>query len=833
MDTWARRAGQGALFDWITGNALLPSHSDQEGIRRVDRTTVRELAAIAAEYQAVEARMDEADAGVNPLGLATDTIPFDIDPNGIDSGLTHFEQIYNRAAQAMNNAIAVFNHANESSQLLRRQQDTLADFQRNIENTEIDYRNRLVEIFGYPYSEDCGPGKTYPTEYCNSEPDLYHYMYVDATELMDQTNVQVHEFPMTMTDYWEVAPDGSLVKNEREVVFHVDTDSRFGLIKPDGWTRRKAQGAIQQARSELLQTRGRLEKALIDYDNLLNNIENQATLLQEQYHVNRDEIMVLNTALDDQQSLNENIIISRGAQMAFRTIARLASYGADIVAEAFPRVVGPSTDATSLLRSVAKGVGMIGYGMYTVMGDIASLSELGFQQAKEVVSAESNIRLTMLRNDYATLQQVKQLENMIRTEASMRHDLYVQLEVLRQSAERYRYVIAQGLRLLEDRTRFRTQTAARIQEYRYKDMAFRIFRNDALQKYRAQFDMAARYVYLAAKAYDYETTLLDSDAMAGQHFLADIVRQRNIGRIENGQPLTGAGLADPMRRMWQNFQVLKPQLGFNNPQIETNRFSLRQELFRVKMDLGSNATWQQVLEKYRVNNLWDIPEYRRYCRPFAQEGIAEPGLVIPFSTTVNAGINFFHWPLGGGDSYYSSANFATKVRGVGVWFSNYNAVGLTQTPRVYLVPVGEDVLRTPSYLPGNIRTWQVVDQKLPAPFPIVDEEMAGDPDWIPTVNTIYDDLFAIRRHSDFRAYHDSGYLNESEMIFDSRLVGRSVWNNRWLLIIPGRSLLYDGDEGLDTFIYGPQVYGGLPGERTGYGISDIKLFFSTYAYSGN
>ena len=48
---------------------------------------------------------------------------------------------------------------------------------------------------------------------------------------------------------------------------------------------------------------------------------------------------------------------------------------------------------------------------------------------------------------------------------------------------------------------------------------------------------------------------------------------------------------------------------------------------------------------------------------------------------------------GGGDSYYSAANFATKVRGVGVWFSNYNGSGLALTPRVYLVPVGEDVLR--------------------------------------------------------------------------------------------------------------------------------------------
>jgi len=170
---------------------------------------------------------------------------------------------------------------------------------------------------------------------------------------------------------------------------------------------------------------------------------------------------------------------------------------------------------------------------------------------------------------------------------------------------------------------------------------------------------------------------------------------------------------------------------------------------------------------------------------------------------------------------------------VGVWFSNYIGSGLAQTPRIYLVPVGEDVLRTPSYFTRDIRTWQVVDQKLPPPFPIVPTEMQGDPDWIPSVDTIFDDMFQIRRHSDFRAYHDSGYLNESEMVYDTRLIGRSVWNNRWVLIIPGRSLLYDGEEAIETFINGPEIFGGLPGDRTGNGVSDIKLFFSTYSYSGN
>jgi len=68
-------------------------------------------------------------------------------------------------------------------------------------------------------------------------------------------------------------------------------------------------------------------------------------------------------------------------------------------------------------------------------------------------------------------------------------------------------------------------------------------------------------------------------------------------------------------------------------------------------------------------------------------------------------------------------------------------------------------------------------------------------------------------------------------VTDTRLIGRSVWNTRWLLIIPGGTLLFDPDEGLDTFIDGPEIFPGA-GIRTGEGIDDIKLFFETYGYSG-
>ena len=68
------------------------------------------------------------------------------------------------------------------------------------------------------------------------------------------------------------------------------------------------------------------------------------------------------------------------------------------------------------------------------------------------------------------------------------------------------------------------------------------------------------------------------------------------------------------------------------------------------------------------------------------------------------------------------------------------------------------------------------------------------------------------------------------MTSDSRLIGRSVWNTRWLLVIPGGTMLFDPEEGLETFINGEPLAGG---DRDGNGVEDITFFFQTYAYSGN
>ena len=81
----------------------------------------------------------------------------------------------------MDNTVKVWDFANSLTRMLRRTEEAMDDLTTNTRSEEIDYKDRLIEIFGYPYSADIGGGGTYPEEY--DGPDLYHYMVVDAPQL--------------------------------------------------------------------------------------------------------------------------------------------------------------------------------------------------------------------------------------------------------------------------------------------------------------------------------------------------------------------------------------------------------------------------------------------------------------------------------------------------------------------------------------------------------------------------------------------------------------------------------------------------------------------------
>ena len=431
------------------------------------------------------------------------------------------------------------------------------------------------------------------------------------------------------------------------------------------------------------------------------------------------------------------------------------------------------------------------------------------------------------------------------------------LRKLDDARSHYRALVAKGDRIQFERTNFRKRSAAVVQGYRTRDAAFRIFRNEKLERYKSLYDLAAQYTYLAASAYDYETGLLHTDQ--GKQFVSRIVNARALGVVENGTPQYAAsntgdpGLSSILAEMQADWDVLKGRLGFNNPDTYGTTVSMRSENYRILPGADGSELWRDVLEKAKSADIRMDADVSRFCMQVDNgDGLPVPGLILEFTTTISDGLNLFGKSLAPGDSYFSPSSFANKIHAMGIAFEGYEGIsdpdsnssgvdgaggtspsspgggfldpnGLSATPYVYLVPVGVDSMRSPPLGDASVvRTWSVQDVAVPLPFNIGASELNSKKLW-QTAESLSEELFAIRKHQAFRAAASTGVFKDNASLFpdnytNTRLIGRSVWNSKWKLVIPGRSLLNDPDEGLDRFM------------QT---VEDIEIHLNTYSYSGN
>ncbi|KPA14404.1 conserved hypothetical protein, secreted [Candidatus Magnetomorum sp. HK-1] len=850
---WARRAYLGTLFDWTMANAILPSEDTDpthKGIKKIDRTTVTDILEIASQSQEIHQQFENANNGLNPLGLATDVVPFDINPARMTpevfNNATHFEQIYERTLDAMKNARTIFDQANDLKNRIRMVAVSEQDFNDEVLSKDREYRNRLIEIFGTPYEGTIGAGKAYPAGY--KGPDYYYYNYIDVNEVSednvpppseemeayfkpmdenfmeDESGQSQNDLPYVYKQYYDADLEGAdYMKTDFsdaiKISFPLST-GKYSFHAPQDWGLRKAPGELQSALTDLLKAEVDLQLALFDYSELVNDISDNLNLLKARSDLNATELKIGEEWSDDVEDFNTKIIgLQRGAEAA-EIMASFIGESADAAAEYLPRILGAmGADTTAPARGALKSAGAAASKLMKLGSYSMNVSADALSSQKELAQIDSEMKLKKAQYRYEVQQQLEEIEGLMSKEGPRRLEIFKKRESMRQASDKYRAILAKGLRLLDERKAFNAKVARKTQGKRYMDMAFRLNLNKALSKYKSAFDLAARYVYLTAKAYDYDTNLSDRDPASAKPFLSDIVRQRHLGQYEDDQYIIGqGGLGDILATMKINYSILKEQMGFNSPQKETGRFSVRSEMFRIKHGEDNRDAWITELKKKRVENVWNVPEFRKFCRPFAPESEGEqPAIVITFATNVLFGKNYFGWPLSGGDHAYDPTNFATKVRSIGLWFESYENSLLSETPRVYLIPVGMDVMMVPNSTELDTREWSVVDQKIPIPLPVRDSNL-NNPDWIPSMDSLDGSMIQLRKFSSFRAYHDHGYFDMDQVSFESRLVGRSVWNTRWIIIIPGGTFHYDANYGLDTFIDN---------------VTDIKLFFQTYAISGN
>ena len=733
-----------------------------KALQRVDRHTVTSIKRIPAEYAKIEDVLESAIAGMNPVGLAGDAVPFDIDPlafagrTGIPT-VSHFEQIYSRAVEATKNASTVFDRATEYQNNIRGQQDRADAFKNEVVAGDRDLRNQLIKIFGTPYEGLIGTGKPYPAGY--KGPDLFFYMYVDVQDVNGETVPKHNEkfqffwdgFSQQVVDFTgdinssigqadrnvakPVDIDGDLTNDFREVfqkffindiigadtatrrknlaaITNVDfvkdnsvlelnlpiTASGYSFQAEPEWGRRGVTGELQSIISDLVQAQAALALSVGDYDVLVSEFVDQAQLLEAAHG---KKLFVLQRGRDDVkateiQTYNAQAARSAAAVLRYVTAlpAEIADQSTDGIPQVFGAIVGMSNgtvvDPQSISKNavtgafVGKKVGEFGGLVLDEVAEYATI-EHQFQSARVQLEIDEKEISAELRGP------LKELEASLRNEGTTRIEVFQKLEALRQFSDAYRSKLHRGLAVLAERHDFNRLAAGTVQEVRYRDMAFRVFRNDALERYRAAFDHAARYTYLAAKAYDYETNLAPSAPGSAQPVVEDIIKARGLGALENGEPVAGSGgLADALARMRDNFSVLNGQLGINNAQAEESKISLRWELFRIPHGANCDEQWREVLQKHRVDDLRTLPEFRRLCRPFAPHRVGkQPGIAIQFRTEILAEHNVFGKPLRAHDHAFDPTLYATKIRGVGVWFQNYDknvlapcAAGLSRPGRL-------------------------------------------------------------------------------------------------------------------------------------------------------
>ncbi|MEQ2007852.1 MAG: hypothetical protein ABMA26_13730 [Limisphaerales bacterium] len=886
VDQWASRTMQATYFNWAIGNSILPAvdpDPTHEGIQKVDRTTVPELLELPTTAQNIQLTLDNAEGHFTPLGLPAGGLAFDINPNQVTgaNSQTHFEQLFERARKALNNAVVSFDDAKDVTRLLRSEQDTLTEYQAQVNRQELAYTNQLIELFGTPYPDDVGPGKTYVTGY--GGPDLLHFVYVETPEIkfpsfsasQQQTfTVSVATPPPAQSFLASVLRflatgvnnNPSFVNSTASIEFTLDSHGFFQ--KPEAWTGRRASpGKIQDAISRIIATRNNLASALDQNEAVKDSLDRLIDLVEGRSKVRgkQQKTDLINAAKANYEALKAfKFKIEEKAQEATKETIVSAS---DATKEALPTSMVAGLAAGGDLTSGGRAaVGAAKTTTVATKSAFATIKAYALHYSSFITFQQSNLVSVLVTKPLlASLEDaplVNETEKVLRELNQHLYDINGRLLELDDAKRNYHTLVAQGDRIQAEREIFRQRTSAVVQGYRTRDAGYRIFRDEKLERYKTLFDLAAKYTFMAANAYDYETGLLNTPK--GKAFVNRIVNSRALGIVKNGDPqYAGSNTGDPglssvLAEMRADWDVLRGRLGFNNPTAYGTTVSLRTENHRIVNGTEGDTTWKDVLNQSRRANLLEDSDVKRYCMQIDPgNGLPVPGLVVEFSTSIFDGHNLFGRQLAGGDHYYDSSYFATKIFSVGVAFEGYvgmdnpaansGVVGssggtsptdpstpfldtqaLAATPGVYLVPVGEDLMRSPPLGDvSTLRTWTVNDVTIPLPFNVGGSEFSTKPLY-QSSDSLTEPLFGLRKHPAFRPvsttsvftssiYGGGGQLQQSQFT-NTRLIGRSVWNTRWKLVIPGYKLLHDPNDGLDRFI------------NT---VKDVKLYYVTYSYAGN
>jgi hypothetical protein len=859
LDEWVSRSAQGSYINWVSANTLLPdkdTNPNHSGVQIIDRTTVPELAQLASAGNDFQATIDSANAHLNPLGLSPGAIAFDISPAELKAGKSHFEQVYDRALRATLNAKGAFNQAARMSRLLRNQENQISDSTTAYVDQEGAFVGQLIELFGSPYSGDIGVGKTYDQDYAG--PDLYNFFVVDRPSDLVDTSTAVTlsiKVPTGIADFTgesvkDITLDGITPSNSVTKTLTVQpnknllwSSERFGSTSG----KRAQVGRIQQALLDSYQAQVSFLESNQKLQVLNTRLKREFKLIGEMEKLHSDSNNTRNNTANEYGELVAKQSSLETSSEVFGASADQMLETANALVEFFPKVLGLASDGTSSARGGLRAGILVSYNVLKANSLAAGSAANALSKDIEKIFLDYDAKVEALGYSYEEKQQIYEFEQLYRELLSAHFEVAQLATDYQRSNEALLNVLVEGQNLLADRETFRQRAAAVVNGYRTKDLTFRTFRNEALEQYRTLYDLAGRYTYLAAKSYDYETGLLGTTS--GQKVIASVVSSRALGDLSGDQPqatvstLGDAGLAGTLAQLNADFSVAEGRLGINNPDPYGTLFSLRGELFRIRKDEASTSdddAWKQTLQQNVVADLMADADVARYCNNLKKpDGSRVPGIVISFGSSIDQSANFFGLPGAAGDHAYSPSSYATKISSAGIVLDGYvgmdpYAIGtpgaggpassaanaLRATPYVYLIPCGSDRMLAPPLGDTNtLRSWTVHDQALPLPYNL-GASAFNTTNFFNANGTLSEQPWIQRKHQAFRPVSDPAFFYSSipAEYTNSRLIGRSVWNTQWKIVIPAYSLLSDEQEGLNRFIAS---------------VKDIQLFLRTYSNSGN
>ena len=825
---WASRAGQGAYFDWVTVNTLLPTEAESEDAQlgKLDRMSVPELNELADLGGAIQARLDSAAAGVNPVGAPKDYVPVFVGRDqALSENVTPFSVVQPLAVRSLASAIRNLNSiaAARRHEIANRDEARLRD--RVFEDEYFALQTQLIEIFGTPYTSHIGPSKPYDSGYTG--PDDKRFYCVSPSELLEP-NAKVFEWNPAAVDGAGTAVDSISISN--------DAWSQCVVREPGA--RRTVTGLIQKQRREVLLAAGALDRAVDEYHTLTASIDDQRQLLRLTEDIGDENIRIaLNTNREAILLADfRNDVLTR--QIRFTRMARYARYVGKAVAEGIPKTVGfiaglaPGviSDPLAPVRSAGLNAAVILSEGFELTAEEARIAALDAETEAQILERDATSTRLVLDRQLEDASRKVEFENLLRQEPIVVNKLYAHAETLRSALDDYRSAVARGQRLLVKRNRLSAVQSIDNTNRRYREVAYRLLKRERVEAYLQLLDRAILDTFMLVRLFDFETNYASGDGRAiAQAFYSELSRVRTPGSLtESGQPSNDrGGLASILARLTEAYNNYVVGAGARVSRTQT--LDIRHGLFRIPMtgeeqpgvDDNYDPLWRERLRLHLVEDVASRPELRNCCERMP-EGAA---IVIPFTTPVQSsrhslGFNHFGFILGPGETGFDVDYINAKLTGVRVHLPGYRWDLLVRRPQVYLVPAGTDLFISPTTSSGEdtVRSWDIRrpdERRIEVPSPSGSSHSIGRSLW-----------FAPRaRHTSFGAARGSQDSDaEERQAYTTQLFGRSVFNTSWFLVIPLRPLNPQlvGQEGADAE---ERILYHLVGDENSPGINNVGIEF--------